>query len=132
MLTPIQLDFCRRISQKNLTSKAVVERSAATPDQYGAQAITWSVVDTYPASLSMGDPGDSEKRTETDRVEAHKRFTITLPYNADVLANDRITINVLASDGITINSQVFEVIEPIVDHSYLVSRQFLVKVWQQP
>lgn len=122
MLSPIQLDFCRKISQKNLTSEAVVERSAATPDQYGAQTLTWSVVGTYPASLSMGDPGDSEKRAETDRVEAHKRFTVTLPYNADVLANDRIMIN----------GQGFEVIEPIVDHSYLVSRQFLVKIWQQP
>lgn len=121
-LTTQHLTTCRKFANQALPDEAIVERVTAQPDGYGSQTLTWSVVGTYPARLGAGEPGDEELREASNRVEAHKKFTVTLPATAEVSATDRVTIN---------NSQQFEIIEPIIDTSWLITRQFRVKVWQQ-
>jgi head-tail adaptor len=117
-LTKSQLAFARRAIKRKLPNEAIVLRLTATPDGYGGQTETFAEVARHPCRIqfNFGIPANFDS-AEAAAVVNRQTFIVTLPYDADVLATDRLEIN-----GAT-----YAIVSSLAGRSAELSKRILVK-----
>lgn len=94
MLTASELSTMRTIEESVMTSTAIIRRNTPLRDVMGGFTDSWSAIGTVNCDLwPVGNRGDRENTTSGGQLISHADWFITVPYNTDVIAQDRIDID---------------------------------------
>lgn len=101
-----ELAAMRSEQSDTLPGTAVISRNTPTSDGMGGWTDAWAAVGTVDGRLAAASESGAE-RLVAERITEEDAWVITLPYNADVTARDRVQID----------SRTFEVVAPL-PHSW--------------
>lgn len=93
MLTAAELTAMQVVEESVQSSTAVIERYSLTADGMGGYSEAWSAVGTVTCDLWQVTRTDREKAGNGAQPIARGDWYITIPYDADVQAQDRITVD---------------------------------------
>lgn len=94
MLTAAELTAMREVEECAMSSTGIVKRYSLTPDGMGGFTQAWAAIGTVPCDVwQINQRGEREKTANGAQPISKADWFITLPYNTDLLAKDRIEIN---------------------------------------
>lgn len=112
MLTEAEISRMRMTAEAILPDRGQIQRRTLTPDGYGNQTETWNALAWVNCRIHRDDAKMPE-REQAGVITAIGDFDLTVPWNAAIEAKDRIVIN-----GTT-----YEIVEPVTDTSWRITRQ---------
>ncbi|MCU0503877.1 MAG: head-tail adaptor protein [Anaerolineae bacterium] len=111
MLTAADLTAIRSAANASLVDTCLIKRATSTSDGVGGYTSTWTTTATVACRVA---PARSPAELHlAERVAAVQGWTITLPYNTDVLPTDRLMVG----------SRTFEVIGRLAAETYETARR---------
>ena len=81
----------RSVQSETLPGTAVISRNTPTSDGMGGWTDAWAAIGTVDGRVSPS--GGGSERLIAEQITDDDAWNITLPYNTDVTAKDRITID---------------------------------------
>lgn len=102
MLSAAELSAMRATQGSALPGTAVISRNSPTSDGMGGWTDAWAAVGTVDGRLAPASESGAE-RLVAERITEEDAWVITVPYDTDVTAKDRVQIE----------SRTFEVVSPL-------------------
>lgn len=95
MLTAREIAAMRCTEECAMSSTAVIRRNSLTPDGMGGYNDSWSIAGTTICDVWAinTNRSDRENTTAGGQIITHAQWFITVPYNTDVTAKDRLEID---------------------------------------
>ncbi len=95
MLTAEELTSMREIETSTMSSTAVIRRNSPTSDGMGGYSDSWSIAGTTVCDVWAINTNRSNRENTTagGQIITHAQWFITVPYNTDVTAKDRLEID---------------------------------------
>ncbi len=114
-----QLAQLRTLHERALPNTATILRRTLTSDGQGGQTQSYASVGTTICRLAFfgGNRPVMPDTEQSGKIEPKERWIVTLPYGADALETDRLTIN-----GVT-----YEIVSALDRRSHETARRLLVK-----
>ena len=84
----------REVEESAMSSTGIIKRYQLTPDGMGGYTQIWSAIGTVTCDVwQINQRGERERVTSGAQPISKADWFITVPYNTDLLAKDRIEIN---------------------------------------
>ena len=120
MLTDSELRQIRADVAALLPQSATIQRRALADDGVGGKLAEYT--DSASVACRLAFAGSKDEPTQVDAAEAGRivaqvRYVITLPWDTDVQATDRISIE----------GNIYEMLSPVVDRFNEVSKRILAR-----
>jgi head-tail adaptor len=94
MLTATELSAMREIEESVLSSTGIIKRRTLTADGMGGYTESWAAVGTVDCDVwQISQRGDRERTTEGAQPISKADWFITVPYDTDLVAADRMEIS---------------------------------------
>lgn len=84
----------REVEESAMSSTGIIKRYSLTPDGMGGFTQAWAVIGTVGCDVwQINQRGERERVTSGAQPISKADWFITVPYNTDLLAKDRIEID---------------------------------------
>lgn len=93
MLTATELADMQTVEESVMSSSAVIVRFGTASDGMGGFTETWAAVGTVDCDLWPINRNVREQPTDGGQIISRADWYITMPFDADVTAKDRVTID---------------------------------------
>ena len=112
MLSAGELAAMRATQAEALPGTAVISRNTPTSDGMGGWTDAWAAVGTVDCRVSPS--GSGAESLIAERITDADAWNITLPYNTDVTAKDRIAIGARRFEVVTVLPKSWETARRVV------------------
>lgn len=94
MLSAAELSAMREIEESAFSSTGVIKRRTLTADGTGGYTEAWAAVGTVDCDVwQINQRGERERTTEGAQPISKADWFITVPYNTDLQAKDRVDVD---------------------------------------